>query len=439
MEDLPTDMDIDTDSSVDDSTGDHPFDNNCIKYCCSDFRIFTENPGAQAPIPDISNEIHPLFHRNKFVNSNDGQYFSMGMALQLATRMLADDRATRFILSTADGNLHLAPAADGTRGPATTWAEVDARERAVDRHEVQLHRYSLIPQATQVSPAMRRRAKKILEDLAETLDTIKIVNLVQKGLYAFTAPTDYPPLSGTALRNFPRGKTSFIRVSRRVVYAWLDEPLNSMYPYFHYLKLAETLVHEVAHVLHNAVNGPRHEEVFYEDSCCNEAGLDLTSALFGGSIEPIDMNRFSGQFSGQGASARAVMIKAYPSHHHSEIYEGKITTRWPLDKWMLRTRLPFNFITTMFTNRFWDDIVHRIEGPIRPTANLRWPTRIAESDEYEVRNQNWDLVRDAIVLVPYLPGAEAPTRVTSIYEELMNEQRSRRRLAPIAISPDQSA
>lgn len=48
--------------------------------------------------------------------------------------------------------------------------------------------------------------------------------------------------------------------------------------------LARNFVHKLGHVLSQAVNGERREEVFCKNCVLSEAGFDLENAIFGGIV-----------------------------------------------------------------------------------------------------------------------------------------------------------
>lgn len=362
----------------------HPSD--CPQYCCSDFANLPDDRLADHPKPDISNEIHPLFSFTKFPTLSEEGYKMLDLTLRLASKMLEDDRAVEYVIVNTDGSIHMDHDVGAKQGREYTFAEVDAQETNSENRlpTTRLLRYSrgsfgwTSNQPTAhvwVTDSMRQRSKEILLNLVEILERFDFIEMIGDGR---TDTTD-EALSAEAKQNFPRARSAKITFALSTVGAFIhyEDPHDPIALAEQYI-LARSFIHELAHVLTQAVNGERQEEVYYKDSVVAEAGFDLENALFGGVAAMHQLWEYTEH--PKNLTGLAVVQELYPSGRLSNMYTEKgvdVGSRAPLDDYCVVQRIPWFFMTSTFTEKFWKEDVPRMgSGPIQPDKKHEWAVKL---------------------------------------------------------------
>ena len=397
---------------------------NCKEYCCSAFANLRDDHPLTHYQPDLNNPIHPLFSREKLHLSVEG-YAALNLTLRLASRMLEDDRTVEYVVVTTDGTIHRDHSVDCAPGPECTWAEIDESDLA-DLAYARLLRYPRASSDTSttarawVTDSMRQRSKEILLNLTEILAGYDWAEQRCEGKTE-TNPDD--PVSPAALLNFPRagGKAvitfstlstlDFMKYEKQDNLTWLAEQ---------YI-LARNFVHEIAHLLSQAVNGQRREEVFYKNSVLSEAGFDLENAIFGGIDTWLDLGQFTGHPTK--LASRAIIQEAYPGGRFGRKYSaegGNTDQRAPLDEYSVVRRIPWRFITAMFTNSFWEVDVPRMgSGPIQPGKKHSWVVKQVMTGESYVNTEGKRVIAERDVIATCSPSDDSlPARVQDVLRSI---------------------
>lgn len=322
----------------------------------------------------------------KFIGIDSLPWRSFEVSLKLASRLLLDDRATRYITTMVDGGLY--PTGAGNQ----TFAGYDLAPLLLQGGPLgnqRLVRCSRQGPNAPVTDAMRRRSREILRDLAEVIHGIEIVAPNMNG--DFTGLTQRP-MTARGRQIFPAAPSREIGIWLKHNTAWNIEryPPFSDITRVHQFVLARTLVHEVAHVLSNAVHGHRIEDVFYEDEPCNEAGFNLDNALFGGNLQFDDLVPSLVNIPTTGMCPYRLQ---YPDRNLIARYKAilnnpDIAERQTTDKYTIITRIPCVFLASMFTESFWrDQVPGMAAGPIEPTPSHRWIVHFVLAGEWMMTEQ----------------------------------------------------
>lgn len=410
---------------------DHAAD--CQGYCCSDFRNHVEPLEVYRFQPRLTNDIHELFEEDMFPGLTTPEYLQLELPLRLASRMLTDQRVVEYIVTCTDGSLH----DDHPRGfapePERSLTDVVAVEKNNAGSNPPLLRYprTLATQSSstpRVSDDMRARSAEILANLKRTLRQISVRDIDDAG---FTKAARNH-LSDRSKTDFPNSclRQIIVTLSYRRVFRFQEyEEGSAQFLACHYIT-ARILVHEIAHVLNRAANGWRKEEVFYKDECCNESGLALEQALFGGIAQFRSMELFTEH----DREEEAVVSEQWPGRQMFDTYNSPGTNilplqqRWPLEEWSIMTRIPLLFITSMFTDLFWDrDVPLRGDGPIEPSPKLQWLTKLAQpGDEYVDSVGNTVTAVDEDTVVTCSIKEYLPEPALNAYNAILDEQNARR-------------
>lgn len=386
------------------TTADITFE-QCAGSCCSDFVNLEEPPQDSTWANHLSGPIHSLFEYDKFHHIDNGKFLPLPRAiydklkptLRLASRLLKDDRAVDWVCTIHDGTLH--SGLDGNSSPLS-WAEVDADELPFNEskhpHPPQEHLTRSAPRVLDAEKS-RERSAVILDNLAGVLKCI-VFDEDQKtpGLATLIPSLSQDPfrhLDQTAQHNFPRAMAARIRLSASKAQIYEDEPsLQSQY------FLARIIVHELAHVLNKAIHGYRQHEVFCGDSVTNESGFELENALFGGTHETWDLRCFTDRIS---EPTPVVILEHWPSptvFYHYRRKSFDFTRRREPENYLGVSRVPFDFLASMFDDAFWDarekeSWCSSMLNPmvIAPPYLCSWVVQILDPDE--------DLEKDGIAHV----------------------------------------
>lgn len=393
------------------------------------------------------NPIHELFAWDKFGNITSQEYNQLEPALKLASRVLEDQRAVEYVVTCTDGSLHADHPRGSEPGPELDIAAVKAAEKISTGTNPNLLRYPRAPfvqtgPKPYVTDAIRNRARDILKNLAKTVRRIPVrTDLDGAG---HTLPTR-DPLSPNLLAYFPNscGRKVMVKLNWDKVFAFQRHPEQSAKALACHYLLARILVHEVAHVLNKAVNGWRTDEIFYQDECCNEAGFAFEQAVFGGCAQ----FRWTGDFTEHELLEQVVISESWPTKYLIEDYNTpdpalnirQIQQRWPLHEWSIATRIPWSFITRIFTESFWvHDVPLMGDGPIEPRPKLSWLTKFVELGDVYIDSVGSTVVahEDGIVVTcsPHEFG-NLPVDLQLVYRAIL-EEKSARRVAGSLESPD---
>lgn len=350
-----------------------------LRFADSEFARFLDPPTATVT-PNLSNTIHPLFQRTMFTSLSDAEYALLQNPLKLATRMLYDDRATKFILGMAEGSLHyLFP--NGVIGPAISPLPPLQNFRLLRRSRPPIG--PLIP-GSQVTLLMKLQAQIILQNLVSTLDRIEVVGIGANGNKTSfsTTPTD---ASGRAFFLATASYKSMIKLEYYRVWDFSFEQNNSVAQLACHHHLARTLVHEISHVLSVAAHGARgmsSSDVFLDGDLLNEAGFNLERALFGGIISEYDLADY---LPNQSATAWGPFLNEYPTQRYIDLYKAAnltIDQLRPFDKFFTMSRISWAFLASMFTEEFWiRDAPVMDFGPIQPSTMRSWVWQVAKQGE----------------------------------------------------------
>lgn len=333
------------------------------------------DPMDDLAIPDLNNDIHPLFGPDMFQSWSDVGYAMLQLPLRLASRMLLDQRYTEYVETVTNGSLHCF-GEDGQLSPEIPIAHL------AEFGEYRLVRRGRTPPGLPMPTARYQKCQELLRDLVGTLDGIVLAD-ANMSTGAMTTPTDIAPSTST-LSKFPDSpyKTQ-INLSEDLALSFMDHLENSARALgCHYL-LARSLVHEIAHVLNVAIHGDR-EAVFYNDSGCNESGFDMDMVVFGGIAGIEDLGIWMGhpKF---GQQTWAMVSDEYPRKELVDLYikAGQpMGIRCELDDYYMTSRIPWRFVASMFTTNFWDNVVPTMTGrPIQPDLVLTWAVRQVEPGE----------------------------------------------------------
>ncbi|CZT16702.1 uncharacterized protein RCC_02537 [Ramularia collo-cygni] len=411
---------------------DHPSD--CPQYCCSDFANFLNDLLAEHPKPDLKNDIHPLLTYDKFPMISEEGYRMLELTLRLATKMLEDDRTVEYVVTTVDGSLHLDHDVASKPGREVTYAEIDAQPNAKDAAGISTTRLLRYPRArlvandqltapVWVTDDMRQRARDILRTLAEVLERIDVVDMFGEG----RTNTTNGILSPAAQKMFPRGQMAKITFSQTTIGAFLQykDPHCPQALAEQYI-LARSFVHELAHVLSQAVNGARQEEVYYKDCVLAEAGFDLENALFGGIASMHQMGEYTEH--PKDLTGQAVIQELYPTGRLSKQYAGNgasVGQRAELDEFCTVQRIPWLFMTTMFTEKFWrEDVPNMGSGPIQPKKKVRWVIKLVLPGEEVLLQDGNQMMADAPMIITCSPTDRSlPIRVQEVLKGIKRTQR----------------
>lgn len=347
------------------------------------------DPSTGSTSANLSNEILEIFMWGKFIGTDWYPWRSLDIPLKLASRLLLDDRATRYITTMVDGSLY--PIGAGNQ----TLAGYDLAPlllQGVPLDSQRLVRCSRQDPNAPVTNAMRRRSREIPRDLAHVFYRTEIVAPNMKGDFTGLTPR---PMTARGRQLFPKAPSREIGIWLNHDTAWSSQQYapNSNIARVHQFVLARTLVHEVAHVLSMAVHGHRIEDVFYEDEPCNEAGFNLDNALFGGNLHFNDLVPLLVNFPSTGMFPYRLQ---YPDRDLIARYKALVNTadiaeRQITDKYTFITRIPCVFLASMFTESFWRDQVPGMAGgPIEPTPSHRWIVHFVLVGEWMMTEQGLD-------------------------------------------------
>ncbi|CZT23161.1 uncharacterized protein RCC_08871 [Ramularia collo-cygni] len=328
----------------------------------SAFALLVDDVNGVVPAADLPNYIHPLFNRYKFLRHSDAEYRELNMALRLASRMLLDDRAAYFITTMVDGSLHIMND-DGTPGQ-----EINPHDLVTHNFDakrlIRCARRIANPGSTEpfISESMRVRSREILKDLDPVLSEI----IVEPPNATGDDSTHFRFSTGS------RGEADiYLRNSTAFSHRRYNGDSNAARAY--QAHCARTLVHEIAHVVSGGAHGRRstQEDVFFEGLCSNEAGFNLETLLFGGIVDIQGLAEFL-----PGSNDGGNVLKEFPDPRIIRGYQPpleEILLRWPTDKYIRVTRVPWSFISSMFTQRFWNQDVPAFGmGPIQPSLAPSW-------------------------------------------------------------------
>lgn len=349
--------------------------------------------------PDLSNAIHPLFAASKFPQLDAAQYAQMHLPLKLASRMLDDDRAVKYVLTMEDGYLHLIQ-----NNLKSTRLTSERLQKNSIRSNARLMRCSRLAPGASLTPTDRIQARTVLEQLANTLEGYRTHDPVATGQpYEFTKFCDTIKMDPTTRDFFPLGEQglkSYISIQHDTMFGFLDYPVGCFSLVKCYL-LARVLVHELAHVLHQSCFGIREEAVFYEESIHNEAGFELEVALFG-SITQLDSAK--PWVVGSRPDDVILTMWEYPSTIYVQVYDKPETTRivmrQNMDDYATIQRMPSTFAANMFNDKFWNDEVPSMVGPICPTDPYSWLIKLIRSGQSYTDRSGGVVVADSDCLEP---------------------------------------
>lgn len=413
----------------------HPPD--CPQYCCSDFANFKDDRLGTHSWPHLTNAILPLLCHDKFPKLDSKQYELLDLTLRLASRLLEDDRTVHYVVTMTDGSIHIDHGLDSEPGPERTFAEIDASEQYITGHPTtRLLRYprkNAMPSnihsgaSVWVTDSMRQRSKEILRSLTGIFDRFEIV---EKMYGEGRTDTIDDPVPATASSHFPRARKAMITFPDTMVSAFLrypnpHDPRRLAEQYI----LARSFVHELTHVLNQAANGERLEEVYYKNSIYVEAGYDLENALFGGIACMHDLGMFVGH--PKEMTGPTVLQELYPSGRLGKQYGDNgapVGQRAPLDDFSVMQRVPWNFITSMFTDRFWDEDVPRMgSGPIQPSKRSNrpsWVVKLLSPGDSYVNMDGENVVAENPVVWTCNPLDQSlPERVQRVFQDISHDRR----------------
>ena len=148
--------------------------------------------------------------------------------------------------------------------------------------------------------------------------------------------------------------------------------------------LAETLVHEFGHALHNAAYGECYDEVRQAPNSIPEAGFEICSQLFGGilGIAPDLYGAFvfdDLDFPYEGYMPRRIgpfgILRDWPSTQTTEMYSADGFRTKPLlfkpDLDVIH-RIPFSYFEDLFSVTFWDRVRREGAQALKPPKAGTW-------------------------------------------------------------------
>lgn len=350
-----------------------------LEYGDSPFALYDDRIDGYSG-PDLANSIHPLFHKNKFININNASYQELDMPLRLASKLLEDDRAAEYIVTLVDGPLHYLSEYTG-KIEAQVPDGLDLRVIS----DLPLIRLQPAIVVAHSSDAIRQRSREILLHLVKALDSIQLANS-DAGDLTQLSPYPMPNDLDSIFHRSANGNTLWIHLSNQSARSHRSHPANSVLAMVQHAHLAFVLVHEVMHVLSAATHGDRGTggcDMWCEPHICNEVGFNLELALFGGinNFEPLsEIPGHPIRISKADTDSAPIMIQ-YPAQRWIDSYAAlpnapRIYTRVNFDGYHRFTRVPRLFLANMFTEDFWNTYVPTLGlAPIRPDQSAAPPAR----------------------------------------------------------------
>ncbi|KAF2769676.1 hypothetical protein EJ03DRAFT_91798 [Teratosphaeria nubilosa] len=403
----------------------------CLEYCCSDFLNMYEPP-IMAVKADLTNYPLPLFGADhvKFLVPGRTYDEAFAMSARLASNLLLTDNAVPYINTTVCGELRLD--SRGAPGKVVQPRELVPTGVNDDGSEQQLYR----PAARYpkkglegVNNVTRQHARGILEQLHHVVEVQVLGPADESSVDWDEDPIPASgfvervqgPLTEKCANMFPRGCLSRTTIvfplfvvpelqanvqeyqwaKRCKPDDWLQSIERSAERLLHeYVRVAQTMVHEAGHVLHNAGIGNVLQETFYEHSPLNEAGFEMENAIFGGvlvtpepaaELEPRGCDYVTSANPASQKRTRATAegpmcfhLKEWPStsiwksykhdRHSISLREGVKPP--PFDRIY---RIPNGFVGLLVSQWFWEEVVPRFGlRVLQPAKTTGW---LFQSDE----------------------------------------------------------
>ncbi|KAK4495611.1 hypothetical protein PRZ48_012879 [Zasmidium cellare] len=294
-----------------------------------------------------------------------------------------------------DGDLRLAHGPG--KGAKVKWPEVDSMRDSMGNVVFpQLARYPNQDHGRDVEK-VKRRSKEILQHLSCMID-MDFANL-PPDVRGYSKAVE-GPLSPELMAHWPRGIRSQIFIAAERYFEMLKlttrqrqgllsnkELERLLLAQFSY---AMTLVHEVGHALHCAVQGSIHRgEPFFGDCEIAEGGYDLEAAIFGGLLDGnITMTtRQYAKNAGLCGQAKdrvrrgqyvknALTLTKWPSGIYQHSYRAGhsiMESRKELSLVDEVSRVPLSFIEDLFSKLFWGcTLPHSSLGPLPVPTIGKW-------------------------------------------------------------------
>lgn len=352
---------------------------SCHSFCCSPFVTYSDPPLTKTP--DLQNEIHPLFARERFTDQSI-DYSLIELPLRLISQWLTLDAVVRLIVVMADGELKVD--VPWKQPMLTDFEKLDELRLRGEWPNVGRHAKT---DQKEVGPKMRERARELL---------LQAVGLVRFSINVRPGSDGLTKASKLKLQHdsFPRGCKSTVFVGKNI-YEGIERyhPRQGQSPtsdarMWHLLNqynLAQQLIHETFHALENLFNGIRKSELFYEDLNLAEAGYAVENAIFGGTLIGTSTlissrtDEWCTASQQRESSKPAMTLIEWPSGLHKEMYEQmrlKIGVR-KVDRERSTTisRVPLSAVEAMFTNDFWQcqgEPRTEIQLPVKGQWFARW-------------------------------------------------------------------
>lgn len=346
----------------------------CKDYCCSDFARFKDDP-AITPC-NLTNDISPLFHPNKFAAGMD--YSALDPVLRLATLLLQSRALTEYTNTVSYGNVH---DADGSVVSHTSTPISSLGKQVL----------SIWPDKNSdwTPSEATLRAKEALEHDLEELLTFDLLEDGVSDLGQCKLAPRNPPDAATLVRhckislNYKRFEELVSLTAQEK--ASLIGPKDA----FRLLELrfatAQTIIHEIGHALQFAhfpeFRGSYPRELHYRDSKVSEAGLEIVGQLFGGKIikfQPPSFKDFPEACAGSKSHrpSASFCFDEHPSLHRHNDYQLRGEEIWHgiKDKaYDVHWRVPAAFIASLFTDEFWADQAKRNDPKgLHPPRDCCW-------------------------------------------------------------------
>ena len=206
----------------------------------------------------LPKQLHQIFRRSNFRNDNhpavipSDYYQHMYPALQLASQMLISRQSLSF------------------------WYGA-------------MHNVTETLGESNVNATFRAQANMTRSQINETLKWLE--ELAERIFFCPQLPDGFPPVSGVTGPSHhcglgtQEGRHSLISLDKSLVLAVRSSDLDDKDAQLNDLRLAVTIVHEVAHAGNRLLRGDGKGEMFFEDEETNEIGFAYENFLFGGTLE----------------------------------------------------------------------------------------------------------------------------------------------------------
>ncbi|KAK3674171.1 hypothetical protein LTR78_006018 [Recurvomyces mirabilis] len=397
----------------------------CLEYGCSKFASF-QDPELNGISADLRNQIHPIFHLNKFADNMDCDVLET--PLRLATRLLLSDKLVPFI-NTITGGVIVALDGPLAGQLIDSIEKVCAyRENEFGGVDIGSNACAFYPKAADCNPGItdtqRQAAHHAIDRLEPLIDYLAAGK--QLSVSAARVLTSSGPLTKTMTSHWPDGQIMKIAIG-----ACYDQLSSKHYAYFETEDLYRTsamaeallmerimfaivLLHEIGHAFGNAAGGGRgRAEPFYKGSFISELGKELEGELFGGSVTNsnyVHQQEMCVHQTESSSRRRCFTVMDWPGAYYINTYTKQGQLNYYPRPWRFDTmwRIPMAWMEKLFTTEFWDNEVasHGVAALELPST-MGWTFADDQHLGGNERDSPLRAVRNGDPLLPKLVRREA--------------------------------